>query len=68
MTYSQSKPPALIHKRKGTLMDYLLNNTIFELDSPNAQDMLNAAHKVKQRPLCRCTRPMPEMYVARIAG
>lgn len=48
-------------------MDYLLHNTEFDLDSPNAQDMLNAAHKVKQRPLCRCTLPMPEMYVARIA-
>lgn len=43
---------------------YRLGDTLFDPRSPKLQDILVAAHNAKQRPVCLCANPHPEMYVA----
>ena len=47
---------------------YSLNGTSFEPHTSNGQYLLRKAHIDHTRPLCKCTTPSPEMYIANVRG
>ncbi len=47
-------------------MTLFLNDRALNVSEPDAQSLLEAAHKARTRLECRCTRPAQEMYIAKI--
>lgn len=46
---------------------YLLGGRTIIVDTPEGQAALVDAHRTKRRPLCPCSQPPQEMYVALVA-
>ena len=47
---------------------YILDGYSFDTTTSEGQNLLRAAYNAKQRPLCSCNTPAPEMYIAMVQG